>query len=70
MLIDPITNIPRYVGITTRSLEIRFLGHMNDVRKRPDLNPHKTNWFNKLLYLGKITKIKLIKQCQSLEELK
>ena len=70
VLIDPITNIPRYVGITTRSLEIRFLGHMNDVRKRPDLNPHKTNWFNKLLYLGKIPKIKLIKQCQSLEELK
>lgn len=70
VLIDPITNIPRYIGITTRSLEIRFLGHMNDVRRRPKLNPHKTNWFNKLLYLGKIPKIKLIKQCNSLEELK
>lgn len=43
VLVDPNTNIPRYVGITTRSLHVRFLGHMNDIRNHPELNPHKTN---------------------------
>ena len=42
VLIDPSTNTPRYVGITQRSIQQRFVGHMNDVRNRPDLNKHKT----------------------------
>lgn len=28
ILIDPITNIPRYVGITSRALEKRFSDHL------------------------------------------
>lgn len=52
VLVDPNTNIPRYVGITTRSLSKRFAGHMRDIYNRPNLNPHKTNWFKKLLQGG------------------
>ena len=70
VLVDPNTNLPRYVGITTRTLHIRFLGHLRDIRNRPNLNPHKTNWFKKLLKEGKIPRIELVKECTSLEELK
>lgn len=70
VLVDPNTNIPRYVGITTTSLSQRFAGHMRDIYNRPNLNPHKTNWFKKLLQGGQIPKIELIKECDSLEELK
>lgn len=70
VLVDPNTNVPRYVGITTRTLHVRFLGHMRDIRNRPNLNPHKTSWFKKLLAEGKIPRIELVKECNSLEELK
>lgn len=70
VLIDPNTNIPRYVGITTKTLHIRFLGHLRDIRNRPNLNPHKTNWFKKLFKEGKIPRIELVKECANLEELK
>lgn len=70
VLVDPNTNFPRYVGITTKSLSQRFAGHMRDIYNRPNLNPHKTNWFKKLLQGGQIPRIELIKECNSLEELK
>lgn len=70
VLVDPNTNIPRYIGITTRSLSQRFVGHMQDVYNRPNLNPHKTNWFKKLLKGGQIPRIELVKECNSIEELK
>ena len=41
VLIDPITEIPRYVGVTTRGVNQRFSGHMNDINNRPELNKHK-----------------------------
>ena len=70
VLVDPNTNIPRYVGITTRSLHVRFLGHRNDIRNRPELNPHKTNWFKKLMKEDKLPIIQLVKECSNIEELK
>lgn len=70
VLVDPNTNIPRYVGITTRTLSQRFAGHLRDVYNRPTLNPHKTNWFKSLLKGGKLPRIELVKECSSLEELK
>lgn len=60
LLIDPITEIPRYVGVTTRDIKQRFSGHMNDINNRPDLNKHKTAWFKKLLSGGKLPRIEQI----------
>lgn len=70
VLIDPNTNIPRYIGITTQSLEKRLQGHLRDVISRPNLNKHKTNWFNSLNKIGLTPKIQLVKECSCLEELK
>lgn len=70
VLVDPNTNIPRYVGITTQTLHKRFLGHMSDIRNRPELNPHKTNWIKKLLTGGQIPRIELVRECSNIEELK
>lgn len=42
ILIDPNTNIPRYVGVTKQGIGQRFSGHMYDISYRPELNPHKT----------------------------
>jgi hypothetical protein len=60
VLVDPETNVPRYVGITTRTLQQRFAGHMNDINNRPTLNPHKTNWFHKLMRGGKLPRIEQV----------
>ena len=70
VLIDPTTNIPRYVGITQRTLRERFSGHMSDIYNRPELNPHKTNWFKKLLKGGKIPQIKQIAEFDNEEDMK
>lgn len=70
VLIDPITNIPRYVGITRKSLKQRFSGHVSDIYSRPDLNPHKTAWFKKLFKIGKIPIIKQIAEFDTVEEMK
>jgi hypothetical protein len=46
VLKDPITNEPRYVGKTIKSLEIRKRGHLKErVKKR---NTYKYNWIKKL----------------------
>lgn len=60
VLVDPDTNIPRYIGITTRTLGQRFSGHLNDIYNRPDLNKHKTAWFKQLMKGGKMPIIKQI----------
>lgn len=70
ILIDPITNIPRYVGITKRTLKQRFIGHLHDVKKRPNLNPHKTNWFNKLQKYNLKPIIQLIQEFETLDDAK
>lgn len=70
VLIDPITNIPRYVGITTRTLGQRFSGHLNDVKNRPDLNKHKTNWFRKLMAQNEMPIIKQVAVFDNLNDLK
>ena len=70
VLIDPITNIPRYVGITKRTLRQRFSGHMSDIYNRPNLNKHKTAWFKKLLSGGKIPRIEQIAQFDTEQEMK
>ena len=70
VLVDPTTEIPRYVGITQRSLRERFSGHMSDIYNRPELNPHKTNWFKKLLKGGKIPRIEQIAEFDTEDEMK
>ncbi len=50
--------IIRYIGKTTRSLNIRLTAHLSDVRiGRPD---HKCNWIRSLLREGKLPNIQLI----------
>lgn len=70
VLVDPNTQVPRYVGITTRTLKERFAGHMNDIINRPNLNSHKTAWFRKLAKGGQIPEIKQIAEFSNLEDLK
>lgn len=70
VLIDPESGIPRYVGITTKSIKQRFAGHLSDIYKRPELNKHKTAWFKKLLKGGKMPVIKQIAEFDSEEEMK
>lgn len=65
VLIDPNTNIPRYVGVTINSIRQRFSGHMNDINNRPDLNKHKTAWFKKLLSGGMLPRIEQIAEFDS-----
>lgn len=69
ILIDPITEIPRYVGVTTRGINQRFSGHMNDINNRPELNKHKTSWFKKLLSGGKLPRIEQIAEFDNEQEM-
>lgn len=70
VLVDPETNIPRYVGITKQSLQQRFAGHVRDIYNRPDLNKHKTAWFRKLISKGLMPRIELIQEFSNELELK
>lgn len=70
VLTDPDTDEIRYVGITLRKLNERLNGHLSDVRNRPELNHHKINWIKKVLKGGKIPKIVLVKEYETLEEAK
>lgn len=69
VLVDPVTNTPRYVGVTTRSIRQRFCGHMNDINNRPELNKHKTAWFKKLLTGGMLPKIEQIAEFDTEREM-
>ena len=69
VLIDPVTEIPRYVGVTTRGINQRFSGHMNDINNRPELNKHKTAWFKKLLSGGKLPRIEQIAEFDNEQEM-
>lgn len=42
---------------------------MSDIYNRPELNPHKTNWFKKLLKGGKIPRIEQIAEFDTEEEM-
>lgn len=70
VLVDPRTNMPRYVGITNRSLKARLAGHLNDIYNRPDLNKHKTAWFKQILLEGLMPRIEQIAELPSLKALK
>lgn len=70
VLVDPNTRVPRYVGITTKSLKVRFAGHLRDVYHRPDLNKHKTNWFKSLLSQNKMPEIQQIAEFDNEIEMK
>ena len=70
ILKDPTNEDIRYVGITTKTLEERLKGHLNDVKTRPDLNYHKINWIKKLQKGGKIPIIEQIDELDTLEEAK
>lgn len=69
ILVDPITETPRYVGITKRTINQRFSGHLSDVYRRPESNPHKTAWFKKLMKGGKLPYIKQIAEFDTEKEL-
>lgn len=43
-LINPIDNVIRYIGITSKTLQKRLKSHINDKKS----NIHKINWINKL----------------------
>lgn len=49
LLSDPRNNAPRYVGITTRSLEKRLVRHLNLENREID---HRSNWVRQLKSLG------------------
>lgn len=70
VLKHPISNEIRYVGITIRKLQERLSGHMSDVKNRPKLNAHKTNWIKKIMRGGNIPKIELIKEYENIEDAK
>ena len=70
VLIDPRTNIPRYVGITTQTLEQRLKGHLRDVKSRPNLNKHKTSWILQLQKENLNPIIQLVVELTNLKELK
>lgn len=70
VLVDPITNIPRYIGITKKTLRQRFVGHMSDIWNRPELNKHKTAWFKKLISKGLLPEIRQIAEFDTIDELK
>lgn len=70
VLKTPETDEIRYVGITFRKLQQRLSGHLSDVKNRPDLNNHKTNWIKKIQREGKLPIIELVKEYDSLDEAK
>lgn len=70
VLMDPENRIPRYVGITIRSLRERLTGHLSDIYNRPELNKHKTAWFKKLLQGGRMPIIEQIAEFDDIEEMK
>ncbi|MFA5207373.1 MAG: GIY-YIG nuclease family protein [Candidatus Paceibacterota bacterium] len=64
-LIDPDTNVVRYVGITYRP-EQRYKEHLTDAK---ELKTHKDNWINKLLINNKKPIFKIILQTQNKDEI-
>jgi predicted GIY-YIG superfamily endonuclease len=64
-LIDPNTNIVRYVGITYRPKQ-RYSEHINSAKK---LKNHKANWINLLLLNNQKPIFKIIVESQNKEEI-
>ena len=69
ILKDPITLTPRYVGVTKRTLRVRYLGHLSDVKNRPELNKHKTAWIKSLQAGGLLPIIEQIAEFDSEEQM-
>lgn len=40
-------DVPRYVGITSSSLQIRLTKHIHDIKRKSCKNLHKKNWLSK-----------------------
>jgi hypothetical protein len=63
VLIDPCTNLVRYVGATTQSLRRRLTGHIGDLKLKK-ANTYKINWIRELQSLGLKPVIKLIEETE------
>lgn len=48
-LIDPKTNLVRYVGQTTKKLEKRLSSHINKAKNTPNKTTHKNTWIKSLI---------------------
>ena len=64
-LIDPNTNIVRYIGITYRP-KIRYAEHLNGAKK---LKTHKDRWIMKLLNNNQKPIFKIISETQDINEI-
>lgn len=59
---------PKYIGITTRSLDVRLQAHIYEAKSTYFFNKHKRNWFLKLLSENVKPSIHLIEEVTSLKE--
>lgn len=64
-LIDPNTNLVRYIGITYRPKQ-RYKEHINDAKK---LKNHKANWINSLLIKNQKPIFKIVCETQDKNEI-
>lgn len=64
-LIDPITEIIRYIGYTSKTLETRLRYHIYDCKSK---NTHKTAWIKGLIKKGQTPIITLLQECNTLQE--
>lgn len=63
VLIDPRTNLVRYVGATSQSLKRRLTGHIGDLKLKK-ANTYKINWIRELQSLSLKPIIKLIEETE------
>lgn len=49
ILIDPKTNLVRYVGQTSKKLEKRLSSHINKAKNTPNKTTHKNTWIKSLI---------------------
>jgi hypothetical protein len=58
-LIDPRSNLPRYVGRTAGNIKIRLSNHLTEAKSNRTYS-HRVNWLNELLDLNLIPIVNLI----------
>lgn len=61
-LVDPRDDQVRYIGMTTKALEVRLSGHLNESHYRPKLCYHKSHWIRQLQALGLSPGIQLLEE--------
>lgn len=61
-LVDPRDGQVRYIGMTTKTLEARLAGHLNESHYRPKLCYHKSHWIRQLVALGLSPGIQLLEE--------